>query len=59
LDHPTETGIVLAADLGALVAEAERTNGVIEFAPRFGDFAAVGEPLFFLYGGAVWLMNSD
>jgi uncharacterized membrane protein len=53
IEHRGKTGIVLAADLGALVAEAERTDGVIEFALRVGDFAAVGEPLFFLYGGAV------
>jgi uncharacterized membrane protein len=53
VEHRGKTGIVLAADLGTLVAEAERTNGVIEFALRVGDFAAVGEPLFFLYGGAV------
>ena len=27
-------------------------NGVIEFVPQVGDFAAEGEPLFRLYGGA-------
>jgi uncharacterized membrane protein len=52
IGHRGKTGIILAVNLGALVEEAERTNGVIEFAHRVGDFAAVGEPLFFLYGGA-------
>jgi uncharacterized membrane protein len=27
-------------------------NGIIEFAPQVGDFVAVDEPLFYLYGGA-------
>jgi uncharacterized membrane protein len=35
-----------------LKAEAERLNGTIEFAPQVGDFVAVEEPLFVLYGGA-------
>ena len=35
----------------ALMAEAERSNGVIEFVPQVGDFVAVDEPLFNLYGG--------
>ena len=34
------------------MAEAERSNGVIEFVPQVGDFVAVDEPLFNLYGGA-------
>jgi uncharacterized membrane protein len=42
----------LAADLKTLLAEAERLNGVVEFVPQVGDFAAVEEPLFRLYGGA-------
>jgi uncharacterized membrane protein len=44
--------IALAVDLEALTRAARRTRGVIEFAPRVGDFVAVDEPLFILYGGA-------
>lgn len=39
-------------NLLALMAAAERSNGVIEFVPQVGDFVAVDEPLFNLYGGA-------
>jgi hypothetical protein len=35
-----------------LVAEAEKTKGVIAFAPQVGDFVGSGEPLFMLHGGA-------
>src|SRR3954469_16481906 len=47
------SGIVLAVALDRVQAEAERTNGLIEFAPQVGDFVGVNEPLFHLYGGAV------
>ena len=50
--HRGLSGIVLAVNPGVLVAEARRLDGVIEFAPQVGDFVAVGEPLFRLYGGA-------
>ena len=46
------SGIVLAVDLAGLVAQARHANGVIEFVPQIGDFVAVDEPLFRLYGGA-------
>src|SRR4051812_32280153 len=46
------SGIVLAANLKALLVLAQRANGVVEFVPRVGDFVAVGEPLFRLYGDA-------
>jgi uncharacterized membrane protein len=46
------SAIVLAANIEALVAEAERSDGIIEFVPQVGDFVAVDEPLFNLYGGA-------
>jgi uncharacterized membrane protein len=49
----TETsGIVLAADIKGLVRQAKRANGIIEFVPHVGDFVAVDEPLFHLYGSA-------
>jgi uncharacterized membrane protein len=50
--HQGTSGIVLAINLKALMAEAERANGLIEFVPRVGDFVAVGEPLFNIYDGA-------
>jgi uncharacterized membrane protein len=50
--HQGTSGIVLAANLQLLMGEAERSNGVIEFVPEVGDFVAVDEPLFNLYGGA-------
>ena len=34
------------------MAEAETSGGIIEFVPEVGDFVAVDEPLFNLYGGA-------
>jgi uncharacterized membrane protein len=43
---------VLAVDLDGLVAHARRTNGIVEFIPQVGDFVAMEEPLFHLYGGA-------
>jgi uncharacterized membrane protein len=50
--HQGKSEIVLAVNLAALRAEAERSNGVIEFVPQVGDFVALDEPLFNLYGGA-------
>jgi uncharacterized membrane protein len=46
------SGVVLAVDLDGLVGRARQTNGMIEFIPQVGDFVAVDEPLFRLYGGA-------
>ena len=50
--HRGTSGIVLAVNLDLLVAEAQRADGVIEFAPQVGDFVAVDEPLFHVYGNA-------
>ncbi len=50
--HQGTSAIVLAVDLDCLVREAQRVDGVIAFVPRVGDFVAIGEPLFLLYGGA-------
>jgi uncharacterized membrane protein len=52
VEHVGPSGIVLAANLDMLVAEARRTGGVVELAHRVGDFVASGEPLFFLHGAA-------
>ena len=51
--HQGTSGIVLTVDLATLIRAAETSNGVIEFAPQVGDFVAVDEPLFKLYGGAL------
>lgn len=50
--HQGKSEIVLAVNLNVLVSEARRLIGVIEFVPQVGDFVAVGEPLFHLYGAA-------
>jgi uncharacterized membrane protein len=52
IHHRGNSGIVLAVDVEALKAEAEKLNGAIEFVPQVGDFVAVDEPLFNLYGEA-------
>jgi len=50
--HTGRSEIVLAVDLDTVMYEARRTRGVVEFIPHVGDFLAVDEPLFVLYGGA-------
>jgi uncharacterized membrane protein len=50
--HRGTSGIVLAVNVPALIAEAERADCVIEIAPQVGDFVAVDEPFFYLYGNA-------
>ena len=55
IQHEGTSEIILAVDLKTLVEEAERINGVIEFVPQVGDFVALDEPLFNLYGGAAKL----
>jgi uncharacterized membrane protein len=52
VDHHGTSGVVLAVNMEALIAEAQRADGIIEFVPRIGDFVARGEPLFRLHGGA-------
>jgi uncharacterized membrane protein len=50
--HRGKSAIVVAANVQALVAEAEKAKGVIEFAPQIGDFVGPAEPLFLLHDGA-------
>ena len=50
--HRGPSGVLLAVDVPRLVADAEKTDGVIEFAPQVGDFVGADEPLFLLHGGA-------
>jgi uncharacterized membrane protein len=45
------SGIVLAVAVDRLLTQAEALGGIIELAPQVGDFVAVNEPLFYLYGG--------
>jgi len=53
--HRGTSGIVLAVNVPQLIAEAEKANGVIEFAPQVGDFVGGDEPLFHLHSGAAKL----
>jgi uncharacterized membrane protein len=50
--HRGTSGVVLAVNVPQIIAEAEKANGVIEFAPQVGDFVGADEPLFLLHGGA-------
>jgi uncharacterized membrane protein len=52
VSHEGNSGIVLAVNIPVLVAHARRLDGIIEFVPQVGDFVAVNEPLFRLFGGA-------
>jgi uncharacterized membrane protein len=52
IQHRGTSGIILRVDIPVLTALAKSADGVIEFAPQVGDFVAVDEPLFNLYGGA-------
>jgi uncharacterized membrane protein len=46
-------GSVLAFDVGGLMALARDADCVVEMVPQVGDFVAVGDPLFRVYGGKV------
>ena len=50
--HRGKSAIILAVHLDLLRRVAERTDGVVEFAYRVGDFVSSGETLFRLHGGA-------
>jgi uncharacterized membrane protein len=50
--HNGTSGTVLAVNIQRLVAEAQRADCVIQLLPQVGDFLAVDEPLFYLYGNA-------
>jgi uncharacterized membrane protein len=53
-----EDGVVLAFDLKGLISLGERYNCVIELVPEVGDFIAVGDPLFRVFGGDENFPNS-
>lgn len=50
--HEGPAASVLAVDFATLVREAQRTDGIVEFVPRVGDFVAADDPLFVLHGTA-------
>ena len=59
IEYRGTSEIVLATNITELVAEAEKSDGVIEFVPQVGDFIATDEPLFNLYGGTASLDDGD
>ncbi|MFA6957263.1 MAG: DUF2254 domain-containing protein [Thermoanaerobaculia bacterium] len=50
VEHRNMSGVVLAFDARGLTELAERSGCIIELVPEVGDFLAVGEPMFRLYG---------
>jgi uncharacterized membrane protein len=52
IHHRGSSGIILAANIATLKSAADKADGVIELVPQVGDFVAVDEPVFNLYGGA-------
>ena len=52
LYHRGKSAIVLAINLQGLVSEAKRADCIVEFAAQVGDFLAIDEPLFYVYGNA-------
>jgi uncharacterized membrane protein len=51
IHHAGESATLIAADLRWLSEVGVAARGLIELVPRVGEFVAVGEPLFHLYGG--------
>lgn len=50
--HEGKSGIVLGVNVARLMTLAQKEDIVIEFVPQVGDFVAVNEPLFYVYGQA-------
>lgn len=50
IPHRGGGAVVIAINIPALVAEARRSDCLVELVPRVGNFVDVGEPLFRLYG---------
>lgn len=53
IEHYGKSGIVLAVNLERIKSLAQLFKVVIEIIPQVGDFLAVNEPLFYLYGDNV------
>jgi uncharacterized membrane protein len=54
-----EDGVVIAFDLNGLVAEARRSNCLIEMMPAVGDYVAAGDPLFRIFEGGEQISEDD
>ena len=52
ITHRGKSGTLLALNQEALTSLAQQSGGIIEFVPHIGDFIAIDEPLFRLYGSA-------
>jgi uncharacterized membrane protein len=52
IHHAGDSAVLLAADFRWLSQVAVAARGLVDLVPRVGEFIAVGEPLFLLYGGA-------
>lgn len=48
--HSTKDGVILACDVEGMLLLARRNKCVLELAPQVGDFVAVGDPLFKVFG---------
>jgi len=55
VEHVGQSAALTAADIRWLSSAAIEAGGLIELVPRVGEFVAVGEPLFRLYGAAASL----
>jgi uncharacterized membrane protein len=50
IPHRGSAAVVIAINIPALVAEAQRMDCLVELVPRVGNFVDVGEPLFRVFG---------
>ncbi|CDM61199.1 MULTISPECIES: DUF2254 domain-containing protein [Rhizobium] len=57
--HLASSAIILAVDVKALTARAQRADGIIELSARIGDFVSQRQPLFRLHGGAAAVPDHD
>jgi uncharacterized membrane protein len=53
----TKPGVILAFDYQGIAMLAERADCIVEMVPQVGDFVAVGDPLFRVYGGGTPELN--
>lgn len=53
------SGVLLAFDVEGLRDLAARFGGVVELVPQVGDFVAVGDPLFRLYGPGATAVDEE
>jgi len=53
INHAARSGVILAFDGEGLARIATRSNCMIRLIPQVGDFVAIGNPLFSIYGGCL------